>query len=1152
LTLRAKVLLTNTGLSAVLMVLLLAVSAPVVLHGFTDLQRQESCRNVERARQAIAAELTELDRAARDWGSWDDTYVFMDDRNEAYVSANLNKDSIRNLGAELIAYVNAAGQVIFAQRFDLDSGELVDVHAEFSMLWAPGSPLLAHPELEHSVTGIAGPPEQMLLVASRPVIRSDFTGPARGALILGRFVGPRLVERVSTLTSLQLDFRPLRATDLPPIFSRARDRLLATPVPALTATADGKAYGFGLLSDLWNEPVLVLATSEPARIGAIALASWNRLLIALVTTAAACTAALIFLLQRVVVHPLTVFGQHVNQIARSGDLTARVTDGSCSEIEQLATTINHLLETIDTTHTQLRDSEETFRAIGTSAQDAIIILDDRGRVAYWNCAAERMLGYTAAEAAGQDVHRLLAPPEQRQQAAARFPDFRAAGRGNAVGKILELTAHHRSGADVPVELSLSAVLLKGRWCAIGMLRDISVRRAAERALAQRRRYELAIAACSEVLLTGREMDSALTTALEQLLAAAEADRVSIFENYQDACAGLCARRTYWAGVPGPGGDPAAEPPQQFTYEPALARWSTELAAGHPIHAPVPELPPAEQDALAVWQPQALLLLPVHVSGHWHGLLAFDATSAPRTWQPEDIRLLQTAAEIIGAALGRQQAEHRLRVHADALWLANMELEAHKGQLEAQKQELADINSELERANQALVAARDAAQSANAGLAASNSQLAEAMNRANQMAAEAEVANLSKSEFLANMSHEIRTPITAMLGFTDLLIEEAQSGERCTHPGDCPSRPRQVQYLHTVRNNGRHLLEIINGILDLSKIEARRLTVEQVRCAPVQIVTDVFNLMQVRAIDKNLGFELTYADELPEYIHTDPTRLRQILINLVGNALKFTDTGRVDIAVRYLPPQGTVGPRLQFDIVDTGIGLTAEQVERLFQPFSQADGSTTRRYGGTGLGLAISQRLAEMLGGKIVVTSDPGGGSTFTLTIATGSLDGVRIGPPNLPATEPTTSTPVAPAGRADLSGYRVLLAEDGPDNQRLIVFLLHKAGAIVHVADNGALACEQVQAANDIGTPFDAILMDMQMPVMDGYEAARHLRARGFTAPIIALTAHAMDSDRGKCLAAGCSDFLTKPIDRGHLLQTIRDAILRTASAAAPLPPTGS
>jgi PAS domain S-box-containing protein len=1150
LTLRAKVLLTNTALLAVLLLLLLGVSARVVFRSFAELERQETIQSVERVRKALAAELTEIDRAARDWAGWDDTYTFVDDHNEAYISANLTKDSIRNLGTELIVYVDATGQAVFAKRWDPEADELLDVPEDVSALWEAGSPLLAHPELNHSVTGVAGLRDGAVLIASRPIIHSDLTGPARGALILGRLVSPRLLARLSTLTDLQLELLPPGAADLPPLYAAARDRLLADPAQVLATTVDDRAHGFGLVADLSGAPVLLVATSEPARIAALAGASWARFVVALVASAALCSVVLLLVLQRVVVRPLTAFGHHVNEIARSGDLSARVTGRSCREVQRLATTINHLLETIDATHTQLRDSEETFRAIGTSAQDAIIILDNAGRVAYWNWSAERILGYTAAEATGQDVHRLLAPPDAMEPVEKHFPTFRRHGTGAAVGQVLELLARHRNGNLVPVELSLSAVMLKGAWCAIGMLRDITVRKAAELALASRRRYELAIAACSQVLLTGQETDSALTTALEQLVAAVDVDHVAIFENYQDARDGLCARRSHSACAPGA---PALPQGTHLLYQPALARWATDLAAGRPIHGPTQALPPAEQEALVTWQAQAILVLPVQVAGHWHGFLALADTRAPRTWHDEDIRLLRTAAEIVGAALARQQAEHRLRVHADALWLANMELEAHKGQLEAQKQELAQINDELENANRALVTARDAAQSANADLAATNAQLAEASARANRMAAEAAVANVSKSEFLANMSHEIRTPITAVLGFTDLLADDTPCCESCRAPDDCPHRRRQREHLATIRNNGHHLLEIINGILDLSKIEAGRLTLEQVRCAPAQLAAEVVNLLRVRAVDKGLELELRCVGDLPDHIHTDPTRLRQILLNLIGNALKFTDIGGVQLVLRYLPPgaaaatgdssTGAGEPRLQFDIIDTGIGLTPEQVGRLFQPFSQADGSTTRRYGGTGLGLAISQRLANMLGGHISVTSTPGRGSTFTLTIVTGPLDDVRIGPPGFSPRTAANEAPCAPVPQTDLHGCRLLLAEDGPDNQRLLVFVLTKAGARVDLADNGAVACDSARAAQDDGTPFDAILMDMQMPVMDGYAATRALRASGYRGPIIALTAHAMEADRTRCLAAGCSDFLTKPIDRGLLLQTIRAAITRAVAA---------
>jgi signal transduction histidine kinase/DNA-binding response OmpR family regulator len=396
---------------------------------------------------------------------------------------------------------------------------------------------------------------------------------------------------------------------------------------------------------------------------------------------------------------------------------------------------------------------------------------------------------------------------------------------------------------------------------------------------------------------------------------------------------------------------------------------------------------------------------------------------------------------------------------------------------------------------------------------------------------AQEANRVKSEFLANMSHEVRTPMGAIQGFADLLLDPALS----------PSE--RLNHTQVIRRNTAHLLTILNDVLDLSKIEAGKMAVESLQCSPGQIAREVASLMRVRATDKKLDFALVFDTKIPSIIESDPTRLRQILLNLVGNAIKFTSEGRVCVRVAC-ENELSLSPTLSFAVVDTGIGLTKEERERLFHPFSQADASTTRKYGGSGLGLAICAQLAKLLGGSIEIESASGKGSTFVLRIRTGPLLGVpMLANPREALEKHVAAAPEATEPKITLRGS-ILLAEDGRDNQLLITTFLRKAGAVVEVAENGRIAVDKALAARAGGTPFDVILMDMQMPEMDGYAATSRLRLSKYAGPIIALTAHAMASDRAQCIAAGCDEYLSKPITRATLLTTVRDFI--DASARRP------
>jgi len=338
--------------------------------------------------------------------------------------------------------------------------------------------------------------------------------------------------------------------------------------------------------------------------------------------------------------------------------------------------------------------------------------------------------------------------------------------------------------------------------------------------------------------------------------------------------------------------------------------------------------------------------------------------------------------------------------------------------------------------------------------------------------------------------------------------------------------------------------VINDILDVSKIEADQLRVEWLTCDPLQLLADMQSMMHPRIATKGLDLQVEFGGPLPRQIQTDPTRLQQILINLIGNAVKFTERGGIRVLV-WVEPGAPA--HLVFDVTDSGIGMTPEQQARIFNPFTQADESMTRRFGGTGLGLVISRRLAQLLGGDLQIASSiPNVGTTMRCRVCIGHLDAQEFVSPSLVETANSQSS-MDRLGElpADLlAGRRILLAEDHVANQKLIEYVLRKAGAEVTSVENGRLAVDDAQTNCAVGQGYDAILMDMQMPVMDGYTATAMLRAEGYARPIIALTAHAMSEERDRCLSVGCDDYVKKPIDRRNLVNTIHQQIARAARQA--------
>ncbi len=390
--------------------------------------------------------------------------------------------------------------------------------------------------------------------------------------------------------------------------------------------------------------------------------------------------------------------------------------------------------------------------------------------------------------------------------------------------------------------------------------------------------------------------------------------------------------------------------------------------------------------------------------------------------------------------------------------------------------------------------------------AAENYLADARNKA-------EEASMAKSQFLANMSHEIRTPLAAISGYSELLLNSELAYDEIENA------------VATIRKNSDHLSTLVNEVLDLSKVETGKLEIERISFEPSEVLDCVLSIVNLTAAEKGVYLKVTVDPSVPNYIWTDPIRLRQILVNVIGNAVKFTDQGWVSIHVKAFPNR-IGGSELQFTVKDTGVGISADRQENLFVPFSQSDSSPTRKFGGTGLGLALSRKLARALGGDVVLlSSKPNIGSEFLIKVDGGTRLNQSM---PMPDGLFDRTTNLLKAQNSSLEGVRILAVDDSADNRDLIRAFLRPSGALLEFAENG---WEGVETA--LHGDFDLVLMDIQMPRLDGHQATRKLRRAGYRKPIIAITAHAFKEDRHLAFASGFDDHLTKPIERTSLYNAI-------------------
>ncbi len=866
-------------------------------------------------------------------------------------------------------------------------------------------------------------------------------------------------------------------------------------------------------------------------------------------------------------------------------------------------TVLILRETTDYDVTLAANAEDRLRILSRAVEQShtvVMITDAEGTIEYTNEAFTAVSGYSAEEARGKNP-RILKSGHTTEAEYRHLWEIIRSGEtwyGTFYNRRKNGTFYWEAAKISPVRNNEGVITHF-----IALKEDITARVEAEEELARRARYRTAIVEVDRILLE-RESGEDLTPVLRVLGEASESSRVREFRNQRDESGGFFANLVAEWVAPGVKSQIGNSALKNLPHGGAFSRWEKTLKNGRPIHGLVKDFAPEEQRLLEAQRTASIAVLPITKGTEWIGFIAFERCDGlPRPWTESEIALLGAATASISLGVSRQAAQKALveseeryrsvvnsvkevifQTDAEGNWTflnpaweeltgfrvdesigtsylqythpedrtKNLEMLASlsSGRLDSIRHETRYLTkSGEERWCEALVwvlrRSDSGAAPGTAGVIEDITERKLAIEELRRAKEAAEAANRAKTEFLANISHEIRTPMNGILGMTELALETQLSRE-------------QREYLQTVKTSADALLVLLNDMLDLSKIEAGQLELERIEFDLRATVVTTVNTLLTRAQARNINLNVRVDPDIPGTLVGDPARLRQILLNLVGNAIKFTEVGGVFVEVIAENGEKPGSTNIRVLVRDTGIGIPIERQSAIFESFMQADATISRRFGGTGLGLAITKRLVNGMGGTIKVTSAPGKGSTFEFVVPfeKGSVRKER----------PTTDKPAdlwrvptvageqeerttgggaketpndshglkgRDTGSQDASRGTALVVEDNATNLALARTILEKAGYRVVTAGDGYQALAYLKALRSPSDRPDVIFIDIQMPGIDGITATRSIRGMNTwkEVPIIAMTAHAMRGDREKCLAAGMNDYLSKPVRKEELLE---------------------
>lgn len=736
-----------------------------------------------------------------------------------------------------------------------------------------------------------------------------------------------------------------------------------------------------------------------------------------------------------------------------------------------------------------------IRSILNSAYDAFVAVDEQGSIIEWNMQAESSFGWKQNEVIGKKVVDVIIPKRYREEHQRGFKNFLQGGKGPILNRRLEMSAMHKIGFEVPVELVVTPVAIGNHFVFASFLRDISEKKQSENI----QQLQLAV---TRILNEVPRFADVSRRILESVCRILNWDVGILW--IKDPQSGTLNLSSVWYPSSSISLGSFAESCRALVFGRGEGLAGKVYESGKTLWVAGKDYDPGAPRAIFAARSElhGAIAFPVMQESEIFGVLEFHSQGL---WEVDE--KLQGVMTDIGIQIGmyveRKKVEEELR---------NLYLQL-ESRVEERSHELAQKNYDLERE-----------------IEEHKRTKADLEHQKDK----AEAASQAKTAFLANMSHEIRTPLGAVIGFSELLMNPEVSVSE------------KANFQAIIKRNGDVVCRVINDILDLSKVEAGKLTIEKTETSIQELLNDVSILLNLLATEKGIQFSLISEGGVPDLIETDPLRLRQILVNVVGNAIKFTQKGFVEVTVKKVSSSSS-SEKIAFIIRDSGKGIAPEDAERIFEPFTQADASMTRKFGGSGLGLPLARRLVQLLGGSIEISrTEVGKGSIFTVTVETGARNGnIRL--QSRPGSFAKAGATTEGAGKTSLrvvpdeirlDGLKILLVEDAPDIQMLVSRMLRLGGAICDVADNGEQGVDRA-----LRDDYDVLLVDLQMPIMDGYETIRTLRSRGYQRPVIALTAHALKEERIKCLESGFDDHLIKPVDRMRLFERLARYKKRAATA---------